>query len=369
MSALFITSNQSYLDSGSEDWSRLEMIAAKMNNVYVIVLLNSRSSTPPPTSNKSIFVFPVYSMFKWRQRSKVWDIVTANVIWNGAFVADVVVSDDPLDAGRVGEEIAVKFSKPWIINIYSDYWSSPHDAIPVDTILNKAYRICVNSTQIQEQMAKSVVGDFNRKFYRIPAFVDSSVMSHNDTGVDVKSRYTQFGYTILTAAPLEDHSNLQMAIHVVDRLRKLYPTLALMIVGSGHREMELKRLIYSLNLQNFVMIENSSDNLVAYMKSSNLYVCWSDSIGENDTNSITALSVGMVAVFPDCGFTRKYIVDEENALVAKSVTDQEYFYNIQRIIGHPQLQATLKLNSGTILAETAQSDNSDYQSLTENMWK
>lgn len=137
----------------------------------------------------------------------------------------------------------------------------------------------------------------------------------------------QMGYSenqkiILCVGELLANKNQKMIIQCMTQILKAHPESILLLAGNGSKEEDLKTLIHSLNLEEYVKLIGYVTNIEDYHKLSDVLV--SCSIREGlGLNVIESMMIGNPVVLTDNRGHRELIHNQQNGYLV-SINDQEH---------------------------------------------
>ncbi len=219
--------------------------------------------------------------------------------------------------------LKVRFSLPLQIQIHTDFMS-PY--FKEESLKNRlryfgyflgvkyANRIRVVSKRIKS----SLVDKYNIPITKIdvlPVYTNIKKLSTRRQGlrVDLKEKYPQFDFIVLMASRIEVEKNISLAIKSFENVVKKYPRSGLVIVGSGGKKKELKTEVFKAGLEENVIFEDWSNDLISYYKTADLFLLSSNYEGYGLT-LIEAAVVGCPILTTDVGLVGD-IINKNNALV------------------------------------------------------
>ncbi|MFM2357550.1 MAG: hypothetical protein RJA61_287, partial [Candidatus Parcubacteria bacterium] len=250
---LSIGSDRGVFREGSAVQKRILKQAEYVEELHVIVFSHffKHRGLKAQKLGSNVWLYPTRS---W---SKIFYIHNAvkigkKIVGNFKFINSnsVITSQDPFEAGWAGMRLKMLFKIPLQIQVHTDFLS-PHFA---HILLNRvrvrmafrtlpyADRIRVVSKRIKDSLVESfkISGD---KISVLPVFVDIELLrKENLQGIDLHKKYPQFNFIILMASRLTREKNIDLALQAFGRVKKVFPQVGLVIVGSGGERSGLEQL-------------------------------------------------------------------------------------------------------------------------------
>ena len=195
----------------------------------------------------------------------------------------------------------------------------------------------------------------------LPIFVDIEKIKSTPANFDVRKKYPQFSFIIMTASRLEKEKNIVLAIEIMKDLTRIHPKIGMVIIGEGREKKKLKNLVAEYNLGENIIFEGWQNDLISYYKTANVFLSASLYEGYGLT-IIEALACGCPVVSADVGIANEMIIDGENGFVCP-VNDKNCFTRkILEIMEIPSLKERLGVNSKMLISEKLAKTKEEYLS-------
>lgn len=252
------------------------------------------------------------------------------------------------------------FRIPWQIQIHVDIFSpyfwreSLKNKLRVGLVkflLPKADGIRV----VSERIKQSLVSDIGCQVSRIvvlPVFVNAQKIQSAKVKVNLRQKYSNYDFIILMASRLTKEKNIGLAVGAMKELlqnadnrnqqsassaynqhHRHYNPL-LLIVGEGPEQKNIQLLITDYQLQNNVIIEPWSKDLVSYYKTVDLFLLTSNYEGYGRT-VVEAMAAGLSVIMTDVGLAGELLIDDLDGLVIPVGDTKALAENIKNLINNP----------------------------------
>ncbi len=263
---------------------------------------------------------------------------------------DLISAQDPFESGLAGYFVAKYFGVPLHIQIHTDLMS-PY--FYRDTILNKirfyiskfiiprAKSIRVVSQRIKNSLllAYPKIPEFSIQI--LPIHVDRDKIKDSPIDVDLHKKYPQFKKIILMASRLTREKNIGLAIDAMQAIVKKFPNAGLIIVGEGPMKKGLAVSVQGLGLEKNVILEDWSDSLSSYYKTTDLFLLTSNYDGYAMT-VVESLVAGTPVIMTDVGCASEVVIDGQNGLVFSVGNLNKLIEAISKFLSDPSLSSNLK---------------------------
>ncbi len=319
MKLLVIGSDRNLFKEGSDVWNRYLDYGKLFQEIHVIVFSGKKLKNQKTKIGENIFVYPTNHFCKLFY---LWGIykISKSIILN----KDIVISSqDPFEAGLAGWMLKKIYNLSLQIQIHTDFLSpyfwqesflNKFRVSLAKFIIPRADKIRVVSERIKHSLISNFKPSILNRIIVLPIFVDVEVIKTAPIKTDLHKKYPQFNFIILMSSRITKEKNIGLAIEAMSELVKKHPKLGLIIVGSGSEEARLKYLVLRLKINNSVVFEGWSDDLVSYYKTADLFLLTSNYEGYGRT-VIEAMAAGLPVVTTDVGLAGEVLKNKENGIV------------------------------------------------------
>lgn len=311
MKVLMISTDRNILNTESEVYKRMQEYAKLVDQLHIIIFIEGKNETK---HQENLFLYPTNSPTRWLY------ILNAIQIARAIKEFDIVTTQDPFETGLAGWLIARKNNTPLQVQIHTDFlnhyftYGSFLNCVRVliaKYILPQADGIRVVSRRIKESLDKGNI-KLKTEPAVLPIFVDTEYFENASIKQDLHKKYPRFDFIILMASRLTKEKNIPLAIHAFKEIVKKYPSMGLVIAGSGPEEKKLK--IESSNINTNIVFESWTDDPASLYKSADLFLLTSDYEGYA-RSVVEASAAGLPVIMTDVGTAGELIQDGVNGLI------------------------------------------------------
>ena len=228
----------------------------------------------------NVWVYPTDSRSALVSLYDTYVLANRQLAFAAGFRADVVVATDPFETGVAAYSIALRHGRPLQLQVSTDPFESDFLAehpgnkwrlLAAKFVIPRADCLFVRGERMETLLVRRYPEHAGRitvlpPFHHLASFRDA-VPAFN-----LHERYPQFKFVILVISRLDADSRVELAIDVCAPLVQQYPTIGLVVVGDGPLRARLAKKVLAANLQNKIVFEPETDDLVSYMKTANLFL-------------------------------------------------------------------------------------------------
>ena len=342
---LSIGSERNLFVKNSDVQKRMQEYGKLFDELRIIVFANKHLGYENINISNNIFIYPTNHKYKF---SYLWHIykIARTLDWHKL---SAITAQDPFESGLAGWFLKLKYKLPLQIQIHTDIfspyfwqesWINKIRVLLAKFLLPKADGIRVVSQRIKDSL-NSKFQTLNSKITVLPIFIDVKKIQSAKIKTDLHKKYPEYDFIILMASRLTKEKNIGMAIKAMADISKKYPNALLLIVGEGP-EYE------NIQLQNNVIVEPWTQDLISYYKTADLFLLASDYEGYGRT-IIEAMAGGLPVIMTDVGLAGELLIDDLDGRVvpvgdAKALTEA-----ILELIKNPAKREEFQKNSLKLL--------------------
>lgn len=350
--------------------------AKLVNRLFAVVLNPRRDHYEIQRISEAVWFIPTNSWQWWLAPFDAVRIAKRELFFQGQLQADIIAARDPCDAGFAGAILSRRYKKPLHLridkNIFSPYFTSGSlsnfvRAFFARSVVRASSRIQAASENIRASLA-DIGDDVTDRTTVLPPFVDAEFFLKEPVRVDLRAKYPQFKFIILMAGPLTAAQNYALAVRVFAGVVKEYAHAGLVIVGKGRMKRKIRALAKRLGVQDRVVIEDASDNLVSYYKTASVFLVtapyddWNNTIAE-------ASACGAPIVTTRVGIAPSIIVDGESGFLCDPEKPESFALSIMKLINDPAIRARVTINTSLYLQKSAEGGKDGYLRLIREDWE
>lgn len=279
MNIIMLSTDRKIFENGSAVRERIIEYGTLFDELHVVVAskrslrLKSEHIAPNiwlyPTNSLTSFLYPVKMYFLGNKIIKDKHFEKTHT---------AITAQDPFETGLAGTLLAKKFNLKLQIQVHTDFLNPEFFESSILNrmrlhisayVLPKADGIRVVSTKIKKLIvAKMHLSEM--KIRVMPIFVDAKSIINLKPTVDIRQKYPQFKFVILMPTRFSEEKNLLFALDVFKMVLNKYPFTGLVFVGEGKMEKEMRQKVKALTMENSVIFEPWSRDVVSYIKTANL---------------------------------------------------------------------------------------------------
>lgn len=319
---LMLSTDQKILTSGSIARQRMLDYAAGFQELHIILYTTSSAGFKATESvGKNVFVYPTNSWQKWTAGWAAYSLSKKLLEQGGPWV---ITAQDPFETGWIASRLARRFRIPLQLQIHTDFLSQYFSA---ESLKNKirvwiAKRIIPGATGLRvvsERIKHSLLREFpglpDSKIVVLPISVETDIFRRAPV-TDLRKKYSGYEYILLLPARLTLEKNIALAIDAMQELQKrgFKCRVLLLIVGEGPEKSKLQLLITNYQLQNNVIIEPWTSDLVFYYQTADALLLTSNYEGGARTPT-EAVAAGLPVIMTDVAPANESVKNGLNGFV------------------------------------------------------
>lgn len=352
MNILIINLDKAIFLPGSKSLERLKEYSRLVDKIFVIVWTKNKEK--PINFQNKLFIYPTNSFFRLFY---YFDSLKISKKILREQKIDLVFTQDPFETGLAGWLIARKNRIKLQIQIHTDFLSpyfwqeSLSNKIRVwlgKFLIRKANGFRVVSERIKKSLLKQ--GILGEKIFVLPIFVDIEKIKLSPLKTNLKEKYPQFNFLILSASRLSREKNIGLAIEVMPQIVKKHTKVGLLIVGNGREKNNLRDKVRILNLKNNVLFEPWTEDLISYYKSADLFLLTSNYEGWGLTVP-EAMAASCPVLMTDVGCAGELVRSGENGFVVPVGDRWALASQIENILGDQNIVEKFKNASQSLDAQ------------------
>jgi len=168
------------------------------------------------------------------------------------------------------------------------------------------------SNRIKKDLIAQGIGE--EKITNVPINVPWQSLANQVPGFSLKEKYPQFDYIALSLGRLEKVKNINLILQAWQKLLNDNPKVGLVIVGSGSEEANLRQIVNDLNIQDNVIFEPATKDVVSYYRGADCFVLSSYYEGWGRT-VVEAIACDCPVIMTDVGCAGELVKDGESGVV------------------------------------------------------
>ncbi len=365
---LILTTDVTLFVEGSQVQNEYRELAQYADELHIVVLTDTEDALP-----ESLRIAPRAWVYATNSRSPFFSVFDAyriakrQLAFAAGFRADTIIATDPFEAGAAGYLVGRAYDRPLQLQLAANPFESYGAAERGSRWRLFAARFIIPRAQCILVRAQ-YVGDVLRKRYRsiadrivvLPPFRDLTFFRDATPAFDLHTRYPQFQFIMLAVARLDPRSKVDFIIDACAYTLTQYPTTGLVIVGDGPEQSRLKKRVLAAGLQNKVVFEPESEDLVSHMKTANLLL----NAGTTEESSATlaaAAAASLPVLTVGGGIVDTLFEDGVNAFVCPPDDLVCFQSGINEFLNDNQLRTRFAINSREQVFSAIEQDADAYR--------
>ncbi|MCD5381993.1 MAG: glycosyltransferase [Candidatus Pacebacteria bacterium] len=354
---LIFTRDTTMIADESASQKRVLELAAMFEEVHVIVLnIDVSRRDERIRVSRNAWVYPTHSNAWWRTPFDAYRVAREQLVFGNGFRADMVIAEDAFECGLVGYRVARKYGRAFQVHVTDDFFDpqfpdmAPHNDLRVWMARFVLARVdCVRTRS--EYLTDRIVAkypDLTSATEMLPMYNNLEAWRSAAPTCDVHDSYPQFKFILLHVSSMLEHSRTDKVILGAARILNQYPTVGLIIVGTGPQRETIEDQIAAYGLTGKVIIDTDIDKLQSYMKTANLLLHFSGE-AEGDLVVLRAAAAGLPMVVGESGIADELFVDGESAFICPDDNPVCMGEKINRFLSENQLRARFAMNATNIV--------------------
>ncbi|HEX4799411.1 MAG TPA: glycosyltransferase [Candidatus Paceibacterota bacterium] len=319
---LFLTKDTTVLQEQSPAFRRIADLRHTFAEVH-IVLLNTRGHEERPPVLRffnNVWLYATESTSWWKIVFDARRLVEQQLSFGGGFRADAIIAEDPFESGLVACMIGKKYKRFVQLHIYDDVFDESYMShMEYPTLYTWVMHYVFNnvsSVRTKTEFQRGGVIAFNSKLSAdaelLPSYYNLSAWRDFVPTFSLRERYPQFKFIIVHISSMQKSSHTGEVLLGVSPLLRRYPTIGLVIVGSGPLRSAYEKQAIALNLHNQIKFEPTPNEILSHLKSAHVLVHLSED-GAEDEVVLSAAVNKIPLVANGQGIAGKLFVDGESA--------------------------------------------------------
>ncbi len=365
---LLCTRDEEIMTSGSLSQKRILELAQLFPEIHIVLLtVRRRDDAETARVASNVWVYTTNSNYWWRTGFDAYRIAEEQLTFAGGFRADIVIADDPFESAAVAYFIAHKYDRPFQIHIQEDFSdpefkeADPHNAIRLFIARFTIPRADCLRTR-SEFIRDYIIGEhpeLTPYTEVLPVYHNLAVWRDLAPTMSLHERYPQFKFIMLHITSMQAHSYTDRVLNSVAFTLNRYPTVGLVIVGSGPMRAALEKQVITLGIQRQVVFEAAQQDIIGHMKSANILIHLSESPTEEEI-ILQAATVKLPMIAVAGGLAGELFVDGESAFLCPSGDIGCVSSRINAFLNENQARARFALNAQETVFERIEQDYASY---------
>jgi len=194
---------------------------------------------------------------------------------------------------------------------------------------------------VSEDLKNKVSNLTKAEITTLPIYIDIDKIQNAEATFDLHDKYP-WRFIMLAVSRLTQEKNLGLALRILARVRKKFPSVGLVIAGSGPERGRLISLARRLNLSGAVAFSGWHDELASLYKTANIFIQTSLYEGYGLALAEAGLS-GLPVVTTPVGIARD-LIHEKEALIFEANAPEKFVEGIIELVQNNSMRDFLRIN-------------------------
>jgi glycosyltransferase involved in cell wall biosynthesis len=365
---LIFTRDETILNAESLARTRILELSGMFPEIHIVLLtVRRRDDRVTARIADNVWIYVTNSNSWWRMGFDAYNVAKEQLSFAGGFRADVIISEDPFEAGVAAYYIAEKFSRPLQVHVLEDIYDPAFKEADDENwirqfmarfTLGRADCVRTRSEFLKERIIEEYK-DLEGVTEALPIYHNLTTWRDISPSFDLHQRYPQFKFIILHVSGMQAHSYTDRVLNGAAFTLKRYPTVGLVIVGSGPMRAALEKQVITLGIQRQVVFESMQDDVISHMKTANILIHLSESAEEEDV-LLKAATVKLPMIASASGLAGELFTDGESAFLCPQGDVGCISSRINTFLNENQARSRFALNAQEIIFERIEQDYGAY---------
>lgn len=355
MKILMTSTDKNIFKENSASMERMTEYGKLVRELHIIIFSLKKDNFKNSKISENIFLYPTDSFNRFCHIFKAYKI--SKKILAGNNKDFLITSQDPFETGIVGFLIKRKFKIPRQVQIHTDFLS-PYFA--AELFLNKIRLLIAKFLipradgirVVSKRIKNSLISKFkisDDKIFVLPIFINAEKIKNASITVDLRKKYPQFNFIILTVSRLAKEKNISFILKTMKTVIKKYKSIGLVIAGSGPLKEKLEKEAENLNIRKNIIFEGNVEfeTIISYYKTADIFILASNYEGYSMA-AVEAAVCGLPVVMTDVGVAGEILKDKENGLIFPIGSAESFKNAILSLIENSALRDKIKENTKKI---------------------
>jgi len=366
---LLVTSDPLVYQQGSEAQLRILEMEKMFAEVHVIVLEGTTAKHKKPERiSQTVWIYASSARFWWLTAFSAKRVAKKQLSFAEGFRADLVIADDPFEAGWAGSMIAKKYKRPFQVHVRVDYFDpsfkkrAKHNAWRIRMAKRVMKRTsCVRtSSEYLRRRTMEAYGLDEVQAQVLPVYYDIEAWKNAVPSMSLKQKYPQFKFTLLHVSTMNRLSYTAAIIDGLFYILRQYPTIGLVIVGDGPDREDLQERVARYQLERQIAFESRSNiDVLSYIKTADALIHTSEETSQ-DQIILQAAVAEVPIVCGNYGIASQLFVNEESVLLCPVDSPPCFGSKVNELLNDNLLRRKLTMAAQSEVLERIEQDYGAY---------
>lgn len=370
MRLVLITQDQNIRDLQSASGARLRDLEGEFSEISVILLNlhDNKKNVTTERLGKNIWIYHITTSRWWNCVPEALDIAEGQLVFNGAFRGDRIIADDTFESCFIGLRLYKKYHVPLQLHYAQQKNKHAQGHSWFHKWVQYFYTKYVMAHQIgvwalSEQDRQDFESRHNTKGIQsgiLPRYYDLVAWRDAVPTFSLAAQYPELHFFILHVSTMTQSAHTETLIKSVAPLLRMYPTIGLIILGSGPLRTLYEGEARACNVARQVEFVTDTDMLIGYMKQSQVLVHLSTSSDEEGV-LLAAAAVKLPIITLPQGIAQSLFVDTESVLFCTVEAPETIGSAVSQLLNENQTRIRLALAANDAVFERVAQDYNLYR--------
>ena len=349
MKLLIFSLDRAILQDGSSQQKKIIEYPAFSEEIHVILF--SFSDESPLQIHSRVFVYPTSHYFRYSPWYFVRAFIIARrIIRSQSFVSgrDVISAQDVFPTGIIAYIVSRIFGIPLQIQVHIDFFKPRFIA---ESLMNRLYymsalfllpradAVRAVSLEIKEYLVRTLRIPAE-KITVLPTFCDVRAIIGRVPRTPIPNGYSRYAFLIFAIARFVPQKNLGVCIRAMEMLSAYRGSIALVLVGSGSEESQLRSMALQSAMRENIFFEPWTDDVVSYLRTADVFLfpSWYEGWG---LAVIEAMACGVPPIATGVGCVPELIEDGKSGYIVQHGDSAAIAHHIEALYKNPSMRLAM----------------------------
>ncbi len=365
---LIFTKDWTITQKGSITERRVLELAQAFSEIHIVVLTlwNGENGGAVRVAD-NVWVYSTRSKHWWKMGFDAYHIAKEQLTFAGGFRADIILAEDPFESGAAAYYIAERNGRALQIQVLEDFYDpvfkeqDEHNGLRIflaNFVIKRADSVRTKSGFLRDRIVAEYP-ELKEYVEVLPFYHNLHVWRDLQPTFDLHDRYPQFKFIMLHVSAMQTKSHTSEVISGAAPILKQYPTVGLVVVGSGPLRSALEKQVIALGIQNQVEFEPTPSEIVSHMKTANILIHLSEDPEEDET-VLQAAAVRLPMITGTSGLAAELFVDGESVCMCAGTDPTCVSVKINKYLNENESRSRFALTAQEIVFERIEQDYGAY---------
>ncbi len=362
---LFVSQDSSLLNPAKQSLDGFLNLHELFDEVHILILRQGiEAKNPVLRVAPNVWLYTASSRYLWAVPKAGIRLAQEQMVFATGFRPDLVVARDPFESAIVANSVARKYGRPAQVHILHDYTSGDFGReckhpflrrLMATYMIKKFASVRVLSSVLKNILAKNLnIPDLRM----LPRFNNYEAIMDTKPTIDLKAIYKPFVFIILYVGKLSHGSTLFRAIDAARFVLK-NPRVGLLVLGDGPAKGEFQKRTKLLGIQEQVVFDNRTQDIVPHLKSANLLLA-TDTDEASDEVIMKAAAAGLPIVMSRTPKREDLFEHGVSAYICEETDVQAFADRISEMLNNFGIRRVLSENAQEVMKNNFHQDARQY---------